>query len=261
MILLRGIAAIASGVWIEAVRRREILAVVLLCLGLVAAAASLDFFGLGGLVKFYRETALKLMDAATAVAVLLLATRQLPREFESRTIYPLLARPIGRLSFLLGKALGVCAAAAFCFALFAALFVAGTLFLGGSVHWLLLLQHLFLQMLLAAVLTSAGFFLSLAMSRDAALVVGLILYFASGIIGNVSIAIYDLCTPLGRALLLALNYALPQLFLFDLSEKVVHLEFWTPLPVGVLFALAAYALAYVAAFGGAAFWLFRRRPL
>ena len=258
---LRVLRVLAGTVWIEAVRRREIYVLVLLCGGLIAAAGSLDFFGLAGLAKFYRETSLKLMDGATAVAVLLLATRQLPREFERRTIYPLLARPVGRCAFLLGKGLGVLAAAAFCYGLFMALFLAGSWWLGGEIHAALFLQHVYLQMLRAAVLAAAGFMLSLALSHDAALVVGRLLYFASGVLGSAALAFYDLASPSGRFLLRLLNYGLPQFALFDLSEKAVHAEIWPPLGAGVILALTVYALAYVAAYGSAAYVMFRRRAL
>lgn len=258
---LRALRVLAGTVWIEAVRRREIYALVLLCGGLIAAAGSMDFFGLGGLVKFYRETSLKLMDGATAVAVLLLATRQLPREFERRTIYPLLARPVGRWTFLLGKGLGVWGAGAFCYGLFMVLYLGGTWWLGGEVHGALFLQHVYLQMLRAAVLTAAGFLLSLLMSHDAALAVGLLLYFASGVLGSAALLFYELTNAAGRALLMLLNYALPQFVLFDLSEKAVHAEIWPPLSAGVVLALTGYALAYVAAYGSAAYVLFRRRAL
>lgn len=258
---LRAIRVLAGTVLLEAVRRREIYGVVLLGCGLIGAIAAMDFFGLGGLVKFYREMSLKLMGAATAIAVLLLSTRQLPREFDSRTIYPLLARPIGRFTFLLGKGLGVCAAAAFCYGLFMLLYVGGMAFLGGAMHWGLFLQHVYLQMLMMMVLTSAGFLLSLALSYDAALAIGLLLYVASDLISSASLMLYGLTNAAGRAFLLVLNYALPQLVLFDLSDKAVHGEMWTPLAASVLLALTAYALAYVAVFTAGAFVLFRRRPL
>lgn len=96
---------LAKSVLIEAVRRKEIYVIVAVCTALIGAAMSLDFFGLGGLVKFYRETALQLMGISTALTVIVLATRQLPREFEHRTIYPLLARPVSRFTFLMGKTL------------------------------------------------------------------------------------------------------------------------------------------------------------
>ena len=58
----RAVGLIARSVLIEAVRRREIYVVVLLATLLIGALMSVDFFGLDGLTKFYREIALKVMS-------------------------------------------------------------------------------------------------------------------------------------------------------------------------------------------------------
>ena len=264
---LRSILVIAKSVLVEAVRRKEIYVIILLCCGLIGVVMSMDFFGLSGLVKFYREISLRLMGVSTALAVILLATRQLPREFETRTIYPLLARPVGRFTFLLGKGLGVLLAAAFCYGLFMILYVGGILSLDGDLAWGLFVQHLYLQLLQMLVLTSLCFLLSLSLNFDAALVIGALLYAASGIISSASLALFELTNTLGRGVLIVLNYLLPQLVLFDLSEKVTHYEpelrgmLWRPLELSTMLALTAYGLVYTIIFTGGAFLLFRRRPL
>jgi ABC-type transport system involved in multi-copper enzyme maturation permease subunit len=136
---------IARTVLLEAIRRKEIYAIVLVSVLLLGAVMTVDFFGIKGLTKFYREVALKLMSTATAFTVVILAARQLPREFENRTIHPLLARPIGRATFLLGKLLGVLLAAGFCFGLFMSVFVAGSFYLEATVPGVLFAQYIFLH--------------------------------------------------------------------------------------------------------------------
>lgn len=258
---LRAIAVIAKGVWLEAVRRKDVYVLVLLCCGLIGLTMTVDFFDIEGLTKFYREIALKLMDVSTAVAVILLAARQLPREFEQRTIYPLLARPIGRLTFLLGKMAGVCAAAGFCLGLFMAIFAVGIAALGGDIGWALLLQHVFLQLLQMLLLAAACFALSLVCTPDAAVTLGFLFYFTANLLGDLSVMLYEFAGPAGRAGLWLLTYAVPQLALLDLSEKAVHAEIWAPLGRGTMAALTVYALFYSFALLGIAYALFRRRPL
>ena len=257
----RAIWAVAKGVLLEAVRRREVYSIVLLCCGLIGLTMSVDFFDVEGLTKFYRETSLKLMDISTAAAVILLATRQLPREFEQRTIHPLLARPIGRFTFLLGKLAGVFAAAVFCLGLFMAIFATGIATLGGGMGWGLLLQHIFLQLLQMGLLASACFVFSLGFSKDAALTMGLLFYFTADAFGGLAVMLHDSAGPLGRAGLWLINYAVPQLALFDLSDKAVHVEIWPPLGFGTMAALTAYALFYSAVLMGLAHAMFRRRAL
>lgn len=257
----RALWVLARSVMLEAIRRKEIYLLVAACLLLIGLATSIDFFGLGGLVKFYRETALRLMGTFTALAVVLLAVRQLPREFEQRTIYPLLARPLPRGLFVLGKGLGVMGAALFCYALFMLIYVPGVWYLEGDLAWGLLGQHIYLQILQMGLLTSGAFLLSLLFSPDAALTLGLLLYFASGLIGQVAVTLYELTNAIGRLLLHAVTYALPQFVLFDLSGKVLHSEIWSPLSWPVVAALTGYAVVYGGLYGWGAYALFRRRPL
>ncbi|NUP88191.1 MAG: ABC transporter permease subunit [Candidatus Sumerlaeia bacterium] len=252
---------IAKSVLIEAVRRREVYAVVLVSTLLIGLVMTVRFFGLEGLSKFYREIALKVMGIATALTVVVLASRQLPREFETRTIYPLLAKPISRTGFLLGKLLGVLLGAGFCFALFMAVFLAGTWVLGGRVPWVLFLQHVYLQMLMLLVLATLCFWLSMILHLDAAITIGVLLFLLAATFTTVTSTLYDFASPFGRALIVGLTYVIPQLALFDLSEKAVHGEAWEPLRLPVMAALTAYAAVYTVIHFSLALLSFRRRSL
>jgi len=257
----RAIVAIARSVTLEAIRRKEIYVLIAACLLLTGLAFSLNIFDLGGLVKFYREITLRLMGTFTAVAVSLLAVRQLPREFEQRTIYPLLARPVPRSVFILGKAVGVLLVALASYALFVTIYIIGMHYLDGELAWGLLWQHVYLQFLQMGLLTSGAFLLSLLVSPDAAATLALLLYFASNVMGHMALSLYELTHTAGRAFLHLLTYALPQFVLFDLSGKVLHSEIWDPLSLSVMGALTAYALIYSLLYGVGAYALFRRRPL
>lgn len=261
MMSLRAIRVIAGSVLLEAVRRKDIYVIVILCCLLITSIISIDFFGIQGLAKFYREIALSLMSYATATAVILLAVRQLHREFDNKTIYTLLARPVSRLTFLIGKATGVLLAGAFCLGLFSIIFIGGIYFSGTSLHWSLFAQHLYLQMLQALVLTAACFLLSLVMSYDASIVVGLLLYMTAGVLSRSSLLLYSLTNSVGRWLIRAQTYALPQFVILDLSGKTVHSEIWDSLSLQTMGMLTTYALIYTLAYGGLAFFLFQRRPL
>ena len=257
----RAVWLIGRSVLIESVRRREIYAVVLIACLLIAAVMTLDFFELEGLSKFYRESALTIMSMTASLAAIILATRQLPREFELRTIYPLLAKPVSRETFLLGKLAGVLMAAAFCFALFMAVYVAGTVYLQGTIPWALFAQYIYLQLLSLLVLSTLGFWLSMVLNLDAAVTLAIIFYGTAAAYSSITTYIYELVGPAQKLVLLVLNYAIPQLTLFDLSEKTVHDEVWPPLSVRTLLELTLYALVYATVYFLLALRSFRRRAL
>lgn len=258
---MRSIGLIARSVLIEAVRRKEIYAIVLVSVLLIGAVMTVDFFQLHGLTKFYREVALNVMSFATALTVIVLAARQLPREFESRTIYPLLAKPIGRASFLLGKLLGVMLAAVFCFALFMAIYVCGALYLGGHIPWGIFAQYIYLQMLMMLILATLSFWLSLVAHLDAAITMGFLFYAASAVLTTAISILYDYVGLAGKVALVLLNFIIPQLTLLDLSGKAVHAEAWPPLGWQPMAALTAYGLFFAGLYFAFALLAFRRRPL
>ena len=258
---LRQVWMVAQGVWREAYRRKEIYVIVAGSCLFILALANIRFFGMDTLSKFYREVALKIMSFATGLTVIVLGARQLPREFESRTIYPLLARPIRRGTFLMGKQLGVVGAGMFCLGLFLSLYVVGCLTLGAELYPVLLLQHALLQIWMLCILTSLCFLLSVLVSFDAAVTLGFLYFFTSTIFSNLYLVLYENSVGVARHLIMALTWLTPQLTLFDLSEKNIHGDVWPPVPFPVLFQLMGYALMFTAVHLVLSLWVFRRRPL
>ena len=252
---------IARSVLIEAVRRKEIYAIILISVLIIGAVMTVDFFEIEGLTKFYREMALKIMSIAAALTVIVLSCRQLPREFENRTIYPLLAKPVSRFAFLTGKLVGVLLAAAFCFGLFMLIFILGTFYLGGTIPWIHFAEYVYLQMIMMAVLTTLGFLLSLIVNLDAAITLGILIYITSNMLTTGIMFIYDFVNAFGKAALLFLTYFIPQLTLFDFSGKTVHAAKWEPLGIETLASLTIYGFIFIAVYFALSGILFRRKAL
>jgi ABC-type transport system involved in multi-copper enzyme maturation permease subunit len=226
----------------------------------ILAARAMTGLDLPGLAKFYREVSLQAMNIATSLTIIYLAARQLPREFEWRTLHVLLAKPMDRFSFVAGKFLGVMLAGAFCYALFMAVFLIGHLATGGELTFLLFAQAVYLQLLGFAVLASLTLFLSMVLSSvQATVTIGALLYLTSQVFLNLMSFIYDYLGPVQQAILLVIHYLIPQLTLFDASAKVVHV--WPALSWLPLAALTGYGLAYTTVFLAATYLLFRRRAL
>ena len=263
---VRNVFLIARTLLYEAWRRREVYAIVIVTSIVLGALRYVRFFDIPDLGKFYREAALKVMNVITAATVILLAARQLPREFTLRTIYPLLAKPVSRMEFLVGKFLGVIAAGVFCYALFMAVFIVVNATLHVPIEKTLFIQSVYLQILSLAVVASLVFFLSMVLHADAAVTLAAILYLFSQTFMNLTTYLYDYVGQWAQWFLLSLMYAIPQLTLFDASARVVHSVdkgqvIWSALPAWVLLAMTGYAFAYSLAFLAASYLLFRRRPL
>jgi ABC-type transport system involved in multi-copper enzyme maturation permease subunit len=94
-------------VWLEMLRRRD-LAVLLILMSVFALASGV--FRLAGIdspetATFLTNLGMTLAWAFAHILTLLLAARQFPEEIESRTLHPVLARPVGRSQVILAKLL------------------------------------------------------------------------------------------------------------------------------------------------------------
>lgn len=252
---------IARTVLIEAIRRKEIYAIVFLTVGLIGVVGSIRFFNIEGLGKFYREIALKTMGIATVLTVVVLAARQLPREFKNRTILPLLAKPVSRTTFLIGKFVGVMLAAVFCYGLFAVVFVLGNLYLKSQVNWPVFAQAVYLQMLALSVIASLSFLLSMVLNLDAAVTLSVLIYVLGQLFTATLSLIYENANAATKVVLSILNFAVPQLTLFDLSGKVVHGDVWGPIGFWAMRNLTLYALLYTTIFFVLSYLIFRKRTI
>lgn len=257
--MTRRLWLVAKTIFTEALRRKEIYVIVLVTVVLLVAASSIRFFNLASVHKFYHELSLRVMSVATVLTTIVLGARQLPREFERRTIYTLMAKPMARWEFLLGKYAGVVAAGLLCQGLFMTVFLAGRYLTGSPVVWTLFAQYLYLQALLVAVMAALAFLLSMVMALDAAITISALLYLLGQVLTNALTMIYDYVGPAGQWVLRALNYLVPQPVLFDLSAKVIH--DWPPLPAPMLALVSLYALMFIVPYLALSYALFRRRAL
>lgn len=257
--MFRRIHYIARTIRIEAIRRKEIYSIVLLTIVMLGWAATFRFFDMEGLHKFYQEVSLKIMSVSTMITVIVLAARQLPREFESRTIYTVLAKPISRFEFILGKYVGVVLAGSFCLALFMIVFAVANLILGYPILWSTFGQFIYLQFLLINLIASLSFVLSLLFNQDASITLTAMLYLLGQIFTGAVPVIYEFADPLAKSAIKILNYIIPQTALYDLSAKVVHA--WPPISLEVMLMLTGYTAVFCAFYLFIGFILFRRRPL
>ena len=256
---MRKVWLIAKTILIEAVRRKDVYVIALISALLISIVGVFRFFGVEGLHKFFREVSLTIMNWATTIIVILLAARQLPREFESRTIYPLLAKPVSRLHFLVGKLAGTLLAAAIAYVIFMAFFFLGEWQIGVPLLWPTFFQMLYLHFLSLAILGALTLMLSTVMTHSATLTVAFLFFvFSEQITAFIRIS-YESAGLGIRRFLWVLNWAVPQLALCDLTEKVVH--DWPPVPAWVLGFWTLDAAIFVTVFFLVSFLRFRRREI
>lgn len=96
---------ICRGVGLEILRRKDFYVLLMLTMVYVAGMIVAALVGVKdhATVLFLLNLSVTLALFAAHLLTMLTAARQIPDEMENRTLYPLLAKPVSRLDYLLGK--------------------------------------------------------------------------------------------------------------------------------------------------------------
>jgi ABC-type transport system involved in multi-copper enzyme maturation permease subunit len=243
---------------LEALRRKDLYVILILAFVIIGGAGLVNFFGVAGLQKFLKDISLTVITALTIIISVTVSARQLPFELENRTLYPLLAKPISRFHFLMGKYVGALIISAFTLAVFALLFLMTLRIFHASTTWIFA-QAFYLRFLSLAMLVALALCLSLFVTQSANVTITLLLYVAGSIFSTSIVIVYPQASSFAKKALILFYWLLPHLELFDISKKVIH--DWPPIPLKVMLILTAYALIYTYVLLFIAYLRFRRKML
>jgi ABC-type transport system involved in multi-copper enzyme maturation permease subunit len=251
--------ALAKGVLLESLRRKDLWVVAILGFLILMAAGALGFFGTEGLEVFVKDLAGTVLGLFSTVVAVMTASRLLPEEIQRKTLYPLLARPISRMDLLIGKLAGAIAVTWSAFFILAiltgfALATFGVAFEG------IMLQYMLAKMLGLAVLCAVTLTLSTYMTPGGAATMSLVLAFGSSMIIRGLVLAYEGTSPAVQWVFKAVNWMLPQYGLFDFSSRASNIG-WPLVPMWVLVALFIYAAIYSSAMVGMSWAKFRKQAL
>lgn len=257
---MRNFFIITWTVWIEYLRRKDFYVVLILTGLFVLSALVARALGVRTADEafFLMSFGLSLAWLLAGVLTIMLASRQLPREFDQRTLYPLLARPLSRITFLAGKITGVSALGMLSLLLFTLL------------AWLptpkstdqslaMLAQTLGLQMLAMALLATLACALSLYMPPIVAALVTLAVFLVGGsALQGLRFGFRDFSTPLQTAVDRLLTLV-PDFSVFEHIPRFV--EGQPPMSLAGSLSIAAYGLLLIALYFMFAAWSLSRRQL
>jgi ABC-type transport system involved in multi-copper enzyme maturation permease subunit len=254
---LRIYKALAWGVVLESIRRKDLWVVAILGFLIIVGAGALGIFGVEGLSIFIKDLAAGVLGLFSMIVAALVSTRLLPEEIKQRTLYPLLARPVSRLDLLVGKLCGAIAVTWLSFALLALVTALALV----SFHiplTAIMLQYLFLKMLGLAVVCSIGVALSTFVTPQAAATFTLIFALGSSALGR-ALFMAGAGSPALRPLLLGLSYIIPEIHWFDIGGRATY--DWSPVSLGAVISLVMYALLYTAAMLTLGWLRFRKKAV
>src|SRR5437763_114965 len=118
------IAAITRNTLTELTRQKAFYILLIFALVLIGSSVFLVRFTFQQEFQILKDISLGAMSIFTSVLAIVAAARLVPQDIEDRTVYTILAKPVPRFEYLLGKLCGVLLLLAISIALMGALFVA-----------------------------------------------------------------------------------------------------------------------------------------
>lgn len=249
--------AVAHVVILEMYRRKDFYVLFFLTVLITGLMGSVNFFNDPKIVRYLKEICLALIWICGAFIAIATTARQLPAERESRTIFPLMAKPITRGQLLFGKFLGCWAATGL--SLLAFYFFFGLVVASKEHAWPLgnYFQAWSLHCVMLAVVVGMTLLGSLVLSSVAANIT-LSVVVTTGIL-FVGRHLNKVAAQLGEGVgvfVSGIYYAIPHLELFDVRDLIVHnwpLIGWNIWGIAMVYALVYAGLLFLAT------WLIFRR--
>lgn len=238
---MRAIAAIAANTFREAVRDRILYLFVGFAVVLLVGSKLFGMLTVGDETKIIKDLGLVSIEFFSMLIAVMMGLLLISREVDSRTVFNILAKPVRRWQFLLGKYLGLLAVVAVNLALMTLLLVA--------VVWLY--QHEFDPMLLfGGVMTLVEMAVLAAFATLFAVltrpILGSLMTLAVFVIGHMSEDLWLLTRQLqgafARAMIAAAYYLVPNLERFNFHTEIVH---DLPIPGSAVLWAFAYALLLI----------------
>jgi len=254
--MLARINAIALNTFREAIRHRILYLLLFFAVAMISFAQILSLLTVGSEEKIIKDFGLASIDVFGVLTAVFIGIGLVSQEIERRTVYTLLAKPLHRFEFVLGKYAGLAITllvntAVMTLWFFLALLVKG-MFDGMLAVAVLLLFFQFLLITALAVLFSC------LSTPILASVMTLALYVIGHLLWSLDLLGARLTTASGRLLCRVLYFVLPNLGNFDIKGEVVH-----GLSIGGTRLL--WAAAYLVLYGSAVLWsacaVFERKEL
>jgi ABC-type transport system involved in multi-copper enzyme maturation permease subunit len=243
---------------IEGARKQIFHVLMLFALFLIAVSTMLAVFDHNVQIKIVTDLCSVAIMLSSGIIAITLNSSGTTQEVESKTIYPVLAKPVSRWQFVVGKYLGTLGTVTIGMLIMMAAFAAILQCTQGSINAkiFLVMPYLLLE---AAILGAVSQFFSTFSSPPLAwfmtIVIFLIANFKFGLSSYLNAPTHDVVS---RFAGLVLYQALPNLECFDFKDSLVH---GLTVPTGYLISTAVYGIVYTCCVLSISSAIFARKEL
>ncbi|MDB4285661.1 ABC transporter permease [bacterium] len=250
------VRAVAWNTFREAIRDKILYNLVFFALLIMGVSTYFGELTLGKRLKIIQDVSLASMSIFGLLIAIFVGIGLVYKEIQRRTIYTLLAKPISRGQFLIGKYLGLALTIILNVAVMSAVLLALLIIYADPVVNWEVGKAVFLILVELMLITAVAVFFSTFSTPTLSAMFTLGIY----IVGRFSSDLVALSSRSENIVLkyltMALHYLLPNLEKFDVKGLVVH---WIPVSNAYVFQSFLYGLTYIIFLLVAAVLIFRRR--
>lgn len=249
------VRTIALNTFREAVRDRILYLLLFFAAVSIGLSRVLALLTVGDRVKIIKDVGLSSISFFGALMAILIGTGLVYKEIEKRTILTLLAKPISRLEFLLGKFFGLVLVLLVMTGLMSLIFILLVFVHTFTLEWTMLAAVFFIVLELI-LLTAVAVLFSCFSTPILSSLFSLSFYLIGHFSWSLETLIAKIRPGFGRTSVRVLVTLLPDLENFNYKTEVVH---GLGIPVATWLTAPAYAVCYTAFVLALAVLVFRRR--
>jgi ABC-type transport system involved in multi-copper enzyme maturation permease subunit len=258
---MNNVLALAGVVIKELYRRKDFYVLFVMTALITLLLGGMRFFDNAEIVRPLKEICLLLIWVSTLVIAIMTAARQIPAERESRTIFPLLAKPVSRWELIAGKFAGCWLACGIALAVFYLAF--GILIASHEHAWpgivfyqAFLLHAVFLAVVVALALLGSVVFTAQSSNATICFILVPGIVFVGGYINRVALGMRGI----GGDVVYAVYYLIPHLeWYYNIRDFVIH--DWDRIAWRYIAGATLYGALYSGFLLGLTWLVFRRKSL
>ena len=214
------ILAVAQNTFREAIRDKILYVLLFFAAVSIFGSKALGWISIGQDIKIVKDISLAATSIFGVLIAIFVGTSLIYKEIDKRTLYTILAQPMHRYEFILGKYFGLVALLAVVTAVMAAVSAVYVLLLGGTLDTVFFLAILliFWKLLLITAF-------SVLLSSLTSPILGAVIVFSTYVFGHATGVFLDLppqLDPTSKKILEILYYAIPNLSNFDLRTEAAN---------------------------------------
>lgn len=252
---MQSLVVVAGNTFKETIRDKILYNLVFFALLLIGASVLLGTLTIGEQSRIINDLGLAAINLVAVIIAIFVGIGLVTKEIERRTIYTILARPITRVRFILGKYLGLGFIVAVNIAIMFAMFLA-TIWLSGNVIYGSLFQAVELILVETLLVMAIAMFFSTFSSSTLSATMTLGLYVIGHLTGDLKGIAEKSQSQLTETVLTALYYVCPNLELLNIKGQAAS---GILVDIGYQATATAYGLAYAGLLLTGACLIFQRR--